>query len=241
LDEIGSVVREVLPLIEKMMLPSEAECPTPVPAPPQASPKLVPLRWVIRRHELKALAEDIRRNGLRNPPEVLPKNRAGYPPDTLVAGHMRAKALLLNGETEVEVIVKYDLADADEATIEKCFLEDNLNRRHMDMLSKARVALRRFEIEKKRPRGGLRPFEEREARDRVGKATRTGGRNLSRYFRVLKTPPEVQNAFRAGKLALVVAEKVAERSATPWPGSSRASGAACTTSTAASTRSGPRW
>ncbi len=48
----------------------------------------------------------------------------------------------LNGATETRVLVRYDLAEADAATIEKVFLDANVNRRHMDKLSIARVAYR---------------------------------------------------------------------------------------------------
>jgi hypothetical protein len=60
---------------------------------------------------LRALADDIKRNGLRHSIEVLPENKAGYPADTIVKGHMRRLALLLNGETTAEVLVRYDLAE----------------------------------------------------------------------------------------------------------------------------------
>ncbi|MHB1778038.1 MAG: hypothetical protein ACYCU7_18955, partial [Acidimicrobiales bacterium] len=71
-------------------------------------------------------------------------------------------------------------------------------------------ALRLHEIEKKKPLSKLLLDDVREARDRVGQAIGMSGRNLNRYFRILRTPIEVQNAFRAGKLQLVVAEKVAD-------------------------------
>src|SRR4051794_856350 len=76
-------------------------------------------------HELEALAEDIKRNGLRSPIEVLPKNRAGYPADSIISGHQRKRALELNGEAETTVCVRHDLADADAAAVEKAFLDDN--------------------------------------------------------------------------------------------------------------------
>jgi ParB-like chromosome segregation protein Spo0J len=158
----------------------------------------------------KAFAADIKKNGLRQKIQVLPGNRAGLPPNTMLDGHKRRRALLYNGETETTVIVRYDLTEADELTVEKEFLEFNAHREHRDTLLQARTALRLFEIEKKRPRGELKSWDEAEARDRVGKAINMSGRNLSRYFRVLKTPVEVQNAFRAEQLALVVAEKVAD-------------------------------
>ena len=158
--------------------------------------------------DLKALADDIRRNGLRHPIEVLPENKAGHPPNTTLKGHQRTRALLRNGVTETEVLVRYDLADADDAAIETAFLEDDLSRRHLDNLGKARIVLRRFEIEKKRPRGGLRRAEEAEARDRVGKAIGMSGRNLQRYLNILRAPIQVQDAFRGKELSLVDAAKI---------------------------------
>jgi hypothetical protein len=116
----------------------------------------------------------------------------------------------LNGETEAEVLVRYDLSQASVEEIEREFLEENQNRRHLDPLAKARVALRLYEIERGKPRGSRRPDEEAEMRDRVGKAIGMSGRHLARYLRVLQTPLEVQNAFRAGQVSLVAAEKVAD-------------------------------
>jgi hypothetical protein len=104
--------------------------------------------------------------------------------------------------------VRYDLAEASAATIE-AFLKDNQYRRQLDILAKARVALRLYEIERKRKRGGLYDWEKTEARDRVGKAINMSGRNLARYFNILKGVQEVQDAFRAGMLPLVLAERVA--------------------------------
>jgi ParB-like chromosome segregation protein Spo0J len=165
----------------------------------------------LSEHDLVALADDIDRNGLRSPIEVLPTNKAGYSPDTLLSGHQRKRALERNGLTKAEVIVRYDLSDASSAEIETAFFDDNDNRRQLDKLAKAKVALRRYEIERHRPRGGLRrDAEKREARDRVGQAIGMSGRNLQRYFRVLFTPKEVQDAFRSNRLPLIAAEKVAD-------------------------------
>jgi ParB-like chromosome segregation protein Spo0J len=153
--------------------------------------------------DLEALAEDIRRNGLRQPPEVLPDG-------TILDGHQRVSALRRLGETETIVLVRYDLEDDEEAAEERAFLTANLTRRQLDPLAKARGVLRLYEIERKRRRGQLDAAEEAEARDRIGKAIGVSGRTLSRYLRVLRTPVEVQNAFRAGRLSLVAAEKVAD-------------------------------
>jgi hypothetical protein len=125
-------------------------------------------------------------------------------------GHQRLKALRLNGETTTTVLVRYDLARADRHAVERVFLMFNTERQQRDRLLQARAALRLFELEKDCSRGELKPWDAPEARDRVGKITGMSGRNLNRYFRVLRTPIEVQNAFRAGNLPLVTAEKVAD-------------------------------
>src|SRR5688572_21598380 len=64
---------------------------------------------------LKRLAGDIKRNGLREKIQILPANKAGLPKNTTLDGHQRRRALLLNGESTTTVIVRHDLADADEA------------------------------------------------------------------------------------------------------------------------------
>src|SRR5262249_16316468 len=146
-------------------------------------------------YDLGLLAEDIQRNGLRHKIEVLPVNKAGLAGDTVLDGHQRWRALLLNGETQVQVIVRYDLAATDRATVEGAFLEPNRNRRQLSPLGKARVALRLYEIEIGRRRDRFLSIEEGEARDRVGKTVGMCGRNLARYVNVLRTPAEVQEAF----------------------------------------------
>ena len=118
---------------------------------------------------LCALANDIKLNGLKHPIEILPANTAGLPPDTILAGHQRKLALEKNGETRTEVIVRHDLATADAATIEACFLGDNQYRRHSDTLARARVAHRLFELHKKKPCNRLGFAEQEELRDRIGK------------------------------------------------------------------------
>src|SRR3954447_26078461 len=61
--------------------------------------------------ELEALAEDIRVNGLEHPIEVLPANAAGLPPNTVICGHQRWRALALLKETSTRVRVRHALAD----------------------------------------------------------------------------------------------------------------------------------
>jgi hypothetical protein len=140
---------------------------------------------------------------------VLPKNQAGYAVNTIVCGHQRKRALELNGVTETEVLVRHDLAEAKKDLIEFDFLEDNRNRHHHHKLDEARVVYRQFQLEKKLSRGSYLDRDEADARDRVGKAIGMSGRNLQRYFSVLKTPAAVQEAFRGKQLRLEDAAKVA--------------------------------
>src|SRR4051794_16886570 len=72
-------------------------------------------------HRLQSLADDIRAQGLRCPIEVLPRNRAGLPANTILCGHQRRRALQLNGESQTRVLVRYDFADADAPTIKEHF------------------------------------------------------------------------------------------------------------------------
>lgn len=168
----------------------------------------------LSKDDIQRLAKDIERNGLRHKIEVLGKNKAGYPIYTILKGHQRRRALLLLGKTKVEVIVREDLADADTTEIEREFLEDNQNRRQLDPLAKARVAARLFEIEKGRPHSRFGAREEGELRERIGDIMGMCGRHAQRLFNiVLRTPIEVQNAFRQKKLPLVDAARVANLTA----------------------------
>jgi hypothetical protein len=102
--------------------------------------------------------------------------------------------------------VRYDLVGAKRATIELAFLRENLFRRDQDAMAKARAALRVFELQK--CKGKLSASRESEAREQIARMLNWSGRTLVRYWHVLKTPVEVQNAVRAKKLKLVEAEQV---------------------------------
>jgi len=164
-------------------------------------------------NDIQQLADDIERNGLHSPVEILGDNTAGYPEDTIISGHQRLRALRILGRTDTPVRVRDDLAAATKEQIEQAFIEPNLNRRQLHPLDKARSVLRLLEIERSRARGKADNDGELSARDRVSKAIGVSGRTLSRYLRVLDTPREVQTAFRNQTVPLVVAEKVADLSA----------------------------
>jgi len=159
---------------------------------------------------LKDLTASIEKLGLLDKIQGVPANVPGIPADTILDGHMRLLGLRRLGHEETTVLVRYDLVEADEWEVEAAFLACNANRQHRGAVLQARAALRMFEIEKKRPIAELGSDALGEARDRVGAVIGMSGRNLSRYFRLLRTPIEIQNAFRAGEVRLVVAERVAD-------------------------------
>ena len=158
--------------------------------------------------DLEGLAKSYREGQAIPPIEVLAKNKAGLAANTILRGHQRRKALELNGDTEAMVLVRYDLAAADMVSIEREFLVDNLQRRHQDPLARARVALEFFKLSRKHPESRLVGQEAEDARDMVGKTINMSGRNLQRYWNILRAPIEIQDAFRAGHLTLVVASRI---------------------------------
>jgi ParB/RepB/Spo0J family partition protein len=160
--------------------------------------------------DLQALAENLSREGQHQPVDVLPSNNnSGLPGGTIVDGHNRVAAAKLLGWTDIVVRVRWDLQNATPDAIESAYLEANLHRRQLHPLDKAAVAIRLFEIERKKPHGSIaHGSDECDARDRVGKAVGLSGRHLQRLFRVLLTPRPVQRAVRDGHLPIVVGEKV---------------------------------
>ncbi|MCE9554556.1 MAG: ParB/RepB/Spo0J family partition protein [Planctomycetes bacterium] len=179
-----------------------------------------PLNGVLFRRpteqQMEQRAEDIRLRGLQHPIEILPD-------DTIICGHCRVEALKLLGHKTVAAIVRADLAAKGEAGILEYMIGDNLHRRHLGPLERARCAVSLLEIAGRRVRqreeddesadGEHRPRPDGRARDVVGKILICDGRTVDRYLRVLKAPPEVQEAFDRGKLKLVTAGQIASLTA----------------------------
>jgi ParB-like chromosome segregation protein Spo0J len=160
------------------------------------------------QYDLAALAADIAENGLREKITILPANKAGLPPSTILDGHKRRQALMFSGETTTTVIVRYDLAQCDALTAERTYLASNLTRGLDDQLVRMRKAWRLYEIEMEKPLSEQAIDGRRGARDRIGHMFGLSGRTLARLIRVLRAPDEVQYAFLDGHLPLILAEKV---------------------------------
>lgn len=148
--------------------------------------------------ELQCLADDLKKNGLRYPAEILPDG-------TIVCGHQRVAAAKLLGWAEIDCIVRHDLAAAGNDAIERHLIDDNLNRRQLAELDIARIYrhLKERRISK-RTRNGAGDW-----RDNVGKRFGMTGRTLARWAQVLDAVPGVQQALSQRMLNLTQAIKVA--------------------------------
>lgn len=145
-------------------------------------------------HEIENLKEDIERRGLQHPIEITPDG-------VVLAGRKRCMALSELGYAEVLCRVRYDLADADEATMAQHVLADNIVRHQASSLELARAYKLLRENWPHPPTGDLR--------DAIGEFLNMSGRSLDRLSRVLKTPRPIQDAFEAGRLTLLEANRIA--------------------------------
>ena len=145
------------------------------------------------------LVEDIRAHGVLQPIEIIAEG-------TIIDGHERVRAARAIGLTEIPVRVRDDLAD--QTAIDRRHAEANLNRRQLDPLDRARLALHLFQLEKGRKK--IREPEQEELRDRVGAALGMGGRNAQRYLKLAQAPIEVQHAYSESKISLTTASRVCQ-------------------------------
>jgi hypothetical protein len=152
----------------------------------------------LRENEFLALVEDIRLNGMKHPPEILPDG-------TILTGHQRVKAARELGWKEIDVVVRGDLQDADEATIFEAFVEDNLHRRHLSKLQQAKCAIELANVECERQNFLFDWQRHALVVKRVSERLGAGDKNARRYIAVSKTPLPIQEAFERKLLTLVAA------------------------------------
>jgi ParB/RepB/Spo0J family partition protein len=152
--------------------------------------------------ELRALATDMQRHGLRQPIEIRPSGE-------IITGHQRVLAAELLNWTEIDAIVRRDLDDKGDAAVEAHFLADNLHRRQLSPLGRARCRKRLMEIESGSRNGVLDWRQKEKLKATIGAQLRLSPRSLSRYLLVLKAPPAVQHAFDRNGITLIAAGKVA--------------------------------
>lgn len=153
--------------------------------------------------ELRALAESMRRHGLRHPVEILPDG-------TIIAGHQRVRAASEHlGWTQIEVIVRHDLAAQGDAAVRLLVLADNLDRRQLDPIARARALKAQADLLRVKFRSAGTGCQEFRAwlAERLG--GRLSGRQLDRYLRLLETTIEVQQAVSSRQLTMDAALRIA--------------------------------
>ena len=151
--------------------------------------------------DLRQLADDMAVNGQVTPVEALPDG-------TMLTGHQRRRAAERLGWPEVTVWVRDDLA-GDEYAAERRMIEDNRDRRQLDMLDQVRIAKRLVELKRQKPPGGLTGHQQHDTRDLIAQEVGRTGRHIQRYMNVLKSLMEIQRLVSTGKLTLALAETVA--------------------------------
>jgi ParB-like chromosome segregation protein Spo0J len=153
--------------------------------------------------EIAQLAADMQKNGQLQAVEILPDG-------TLIAGHKRAKAAAQLGWTELDAWVRDDIAAQGEDAVERRLIEDNLSRRQLDPLDRARCALRLKNLARNRWQKRLSDSEKGEVREQIGLAIGRSGRQVDRLLRVVEhTPIEIQGAVSGGRLSMNEALTVA--------------------------------
>jgi ParB/RepB/Spo0J family partition protein len=148
-------------------------------------------------YEIAALADDMKKNGLQHPVEILPDG-------TIVAGHQRVAAARRLGWREIDVIVRHDLADAGSEAIETYFIGDNLHRRQLSPLGRARCIQAMIEADPQH-----RWDRDDHVKTEIGKRLGISTRTINRYLLVLAAPAEIQQAFDVGEITLVNAGRIA--------------------------------
>jgi ParB-like chromosome segregation protein Spo0J len=151
----------------------------------------------LSEEEHARLVQDIRAHGVLQPIEITADG-------TIIDGHERVRAAQVLGLPEIPVRVRDDLVD--QTAIDRRHAEANLNRRQLDPLDRARLALHLFRLEKGRRK--IREFDLDDLRDRIGAVLGMGGRNFQRYLNLAQAPLEVQHAYSASQISLTVASRV---------------------------------
>ncbi|MGD0901241.1 MAG: ParB N-terminal domain-containing protein, partial [Thermoguttaceae bacterium] len=156
--------------------------------------------------QLDELARDMETHGQRDPVEILDNG-------VIVDGHQRRRAALRLGWNELDVIVREDLAEAEDSAVEAEMIAANLHRRQLDVLAIARLYARLRQIARGWDSDDFVGEVKRDVRDRLaGRLGHRSGRTLDRYVKLLETPREVQDAVSRQELSMGAAIKVAKLS-----------------------------
>ncbi|MBL8798910.1 MAG: ParB N-terminal domain-containing protein [Planctomycetia bacterium] len=166
----------------------------------QPHPRNAALFDDLSEQKLSDLAQDLKERGQITPLEILADG-------TIVCGHQRVRAARQLGWTDIEAIVLRELGDQEVLVIEERLIADNLHRRELDPLARARC-LRRLKELTYEKMGRRRYRGSTDLRDELAQQFGLSGRQLSRLERLLDAPREVQRAVSAGRLTQKAAHDV---------------------------------
>jgi len=155
--------------------------------------------------EYQTLKTDIAANGQLVPIDVMPAdNAAGLDPYTIISGHTRCKILIELGFEKGRVRIRHDLADASREEIDSMFLTDNIARRQLSKLARAKIALELYRLRLKTLEVNKSELLSREViREEIAGIVDMKPRNMQRYFSLLEAPDAVHEAFEADRITLV--------------------------------------
>ncbi len=148
--------------------------------------------------ELKRLAADIERNGLRQAIEILTDG-------TIIRGHSRVLAAKQIGLTTLPAIVLEGLSESD---VLKALAEDNLNRRHLSPLEIAKSFAVIQSSSLKDATGENLSRAMSRLQKQIAQQFGISKKTLQRYIRILDTPLSVQHAVTKGYLSMDVALQI---------------------------------
>lgn len=165
-------------------------------------PKQSQIFGAVSQREIERLAKDIKTHGLLNPIEVTVDG-------TIICGHQRLSAVILLGWTEVLVWVR---ADLNETGVTRRFIQDNVNRRQMSLLAKARAFRALKALKKSDPDHSC--MAGRNRREELARELDLGvsGKTLERLEWCLTLPIELQEAVDNRTLPMTRALLVAKLS-----------------------------
>ena len=151
--------------------------------------------------EIERLADDIVRNGLRQPIEILPDG-------TIIRGHSRVLAARHAGLKSLPGIIRHDLDELGEVAVLKALAEDNLNRRHLSPLeiAKSVAVLRSTDLSKVNGRSLSRAMSRLQTQ--IAEQFGISKKTLQRYGKILQTPLSVQHAVAKDYLPMDLALQI---------------------------------
>ena len=151
---------------------------------------------VVDDAKMQETVESIKHYGVLVPGIVRPHPDNGY---EVVAGHRRWRACELAGLEEMPVIIRE--LDDDAATV--IMVDTNIQREDILPSEKAKAYRMKYEAMKHQGSKG-----DKFTADAVGEAAGDSGRTVQRYIRLTELVPELLDYMDAGKIPMIVGEKL---------------------------------